>query len=41
MDASQEVWDWEVLPDNRTLSMNQDSKNLDGKDRNFVVVNCI
>lgn len=32
MDASQDVWDWEVLPDNRSLSMSHGSKKLDDQE---------
>jgi len=33
MDASQDVWDWEVLPDHRSLSMmSHGSKNLDDQE---------
>ena len=37
MEASQDVWDWEVLPDNRSFSMSRDGKNLDGKDHPLLV----
>jgi hypothetical protein len=33
MDASQDVWDWVVLPEHRRFYMSHGSKNLDGKDR--------
>ncbi|CAD6220654.1 unnamed protein product [Miscanthus lutarioriparius] len=32
MEASLDVWDWEVLPDNRSFSMSRDSKNLDDQE---------
>jgi hypothetical protein len=39
MDAGQDVWDWEVLPDHMSSSMCHDSTNLAGKIKNhqFVV----
>lgn len=36
MEASQDVWDWEVLPDHRSFSTSHGSKNLDGKDHLFL-----
>ncbi|XP_062189854.1 uncharacterized protein LOC133892883 [Phragmites australis] len=32
MDGSQDVWDWEVLPDHRSSSVGHDSKNLDDQE---------
>jgi hypothetical protein len=31
MDAGQDLWDWEVLPDKRSFSMGHGSMHLNGK----------